>query len=99
MYHSEVGLYPRTFAASAVIWIEMLPQVLAIIGLFLWANSWRDGWVSYAWEPALWRLLQLSPGVPPSPATHAILAQSKADNGRLKAGETVYQAGELSKTL
>jgi hypothetical protein len=62
--HPGVGLYPRTFAASAVIWIEMLPQVLAIIGLFLWANSWRDGWVSYAWEPALWRLLQLSPGVP-----------------------------------
>ena len=30
--------------------------------------------------------------VAPSPATHAILAQ-------LKAGETVYQAGELPKTL
>ena len=30
--------------------------------------------------------------VHPSPATHAILAQ-------LKAGETVYQAGELPKTL
>ena len=29
---------------------------------------------------------------PPTPATHAILAN-------LKAGETVYQAGELSKTL
>ena len=31
-------------------------------------------------------------GVLPTPATHAILAQ-------LKAGETVYQAGELPKTL
>ena len=35
--------------------------------------------------------------VRPTPATHAILAQLKA--GRLKAGETVYQAGELPATL
>ena len=34
----------------------------------------------------------VAPPVHPSPATHAILAQ-------LKAGETVFQAGELPKTL
>ena len=52
----------------------------------------RGGWAQlYAGED-----VEFVPGirytVAPSPATHAILAQ-------LKAGETVYLAGELPKTL
>ena len=41
---------------------------------------------------ATWAHPRVAILVDPTPATHALLAQ-------LKAGETVYQAGELPKTL
>ena len=45
-------------------------------------------------RPARWKGMDETPDetVAPSPATHAIFAQ-------LKAGETVYQAGELPETF
>lgn len=64
--HSGVGIFPRTLVLSAVIWVEMLPCAVAIVGLCTWGNGWRDGWVAYEWEPSLWRLLRLSPGTPGS---------------------------------